>query len=83
MELLVSPGDDHVMLLLLSDGVTDVLTDRQIADMALAAISDGDGQRLGLRHDEAAQAAAAAVVGAAAAHDLAHDNMTCACIVFE
>ncbi|KAI8464470.1 MAG: phosphatase 2C-like domain-containing protein [Monoraphidium minutum] len=97
-ELHLPPGAGGGLLLLLSDGVTDVLADHEIAELALAAIADADsggggsggdssggdssGGRAGGQHDEHAKAVAAAVV-AAAAHDAgAHDNMTCACVVF-
>ena len=83
-DVALPPGGGHRLLLLLTDGVTDVLSDAEIASTALAALSRPPEARLpGLPpHDDDARAAARAVVAAAAAHRLAHDNMTCAACVF-
>jgi serine/threonine protein phosphatase PrpC len=83
-EVLVPPGPGPRLLLLVTDGVTDVLDHERIAALALAALARPPEARLaGLPpHDDDARAAAAAVVAAAAAHELAHDNMTCAALVF-
>lgn len=80
-ELHLAPCADHRLLLLMSDGVTDVLSDGQIADLALAAVTR-PGRRPGDRSDESAKAVAEAVVSAAAHHERAQDNMTCVCVVF-
>ncbi|GBF99818.1 hypothetical protein Rsub_12571 [Raphidocelis subcapitata] len=82
-ELSLPLGGRHRLLLLLTDGVTDVLADGEVAALALAALARPQEERLpGLpAHDDDAQAAARAVVAAAAARDAAHDNMTCVAVV--
>ncbi len=85
VEVTLLPAAGHRLLLLLTDGVTDVLKDDEIVRLAMGALGrPGDARaESGLpRHDDDARAAAAAVVAAAAAHALAHDNMTCVCCVW-
>jgi len=84
VELVIAPTDTHRVLVLVTDGVTDVLGDGEIAELAVGALSRPTEQRLpGLPpHEDDARAAARAVVAAAAANAAAHDNMTCVCAVF-